>query len=49
MNAAEIQRELCAAYSKNIMSEGTVRQWSRMFKDGRQIFTMKSEMVLYLQ
>jgi hypothetical protein len=36
MRAAEIRRELCAAvYGKNVMSEGTVRQWCRMFKDGR--------------
>jgi hypothetical protein len=34
MSAAEIHRELCAVYSKNVMSEGTVRQWCRMFKDG---------------
>jgi hypothetical protein len=30
------------------MSEGNVRQWCRMFKDGRtneQTFTMKSEVV----
>jgi hypothetical protein len=37
MSAAEIHRELCAAvYVQNIMSEGTVRQWCRMFKDGRK-------------
>jgi hypothetical protein len=36
--AAEIRRELCAVYSKNVMSEGTLRQWCRMF-------TMKSEVV----
>jgi hypothetical protein len=36
MNAAEIYRELCASvYSLNVMTEGTVRQWCRMFKDGR--------------
>jgi hypothetical protein len=27
------------------MSEGTVRQWRRMFKDGRKMFTVKSEVV----
>jgi hypothetical protein len=26
MSVAEIHRELCAAYSQNVMSEGTVRQ-----------------------
>jgi transposase len=36
MNAGEIHRELCAAvYDQNVMCEGTVRQWCRMFKDGR--------------
>jgi hypothetical protein len=37
MCAAEIH-ELCAIYGQNVMSEGTegtVRQWCRMFKDGR--------------
>jgi hypothetical protein len=34
-NAAEIHGELCAIYVQNIMSEGTVRQWCRMCKDGR--------------
>jgi hypothetical protein len=33
--AAEIHRQLRAAvYGQNVMSEGTVRQWHRMFKDG---------------
>jgi transposase len=35
MSAVEIYRELCAVYGQNVMSEGTVRQWCRMFKDGR--------------
>jgi hypothetical protein len=34
--AAEIHRELCAAvYGQNVINDGTVRQWCRMFKDGR--------------
>jgi hypothetical protein len=33
MNAAEINRELCAVYGQN---GGTVRQWCRMFEDGRK-------------
>jgi hypothetical protein len=48
MCAAEIHHELCAVYSQNVMSEGTVRQWCRLFKDGRtneEMFMMKSEMV----
>jgi hypothetical protein len=35
MSAAEIHRELCVVCCQNVMSEGTVRQWCRMFKDGR--------------
>jgi hypothetical protein len=34
VSAAEIHRELCGVYGQNVMSEGTVRQWCRMFKDG---------------
>jgi hypothetical protein len=35
MSAAESHRELCTAdYGQNVMSEGTVRQWCRMFKGG---------------
>ncbi|GBN74832.1 hypothetical protein AVEN_137482-1 [Araneus ventricosus] len=35
LSAADIHRELCAVYGPNIMSEGSVRQWVRFFKDGR--------------
>jgi hypothetical protein len=35
MTAAEIHRELCAVYDQNRMNEGSIRQWCRMFKDGR--------------
>jgi transposase len=35
ISSAEIHLELCAVYGQNLMSEGTVRQWCRMFKDGR--------------
>jgi transposase len=35
MSAAEIHRELCAVYGRNVTSGGTVRPWCRMFKDGR--------------
>jgi hypothetical protein len=35
ISAAEFHRELCVAiYGQNVMSEATVRQWCRMFKDG---------------
>jgi hypothetical protein len=27
--------ELCVVYGQNVMSEETVRQWYRMFKDGQ--------------
>jgi hypothetical protein len=36
MSAAEIHRELCAVYGQNMMSEGIIRQWCRMFKDGQR-------------
>jgi hypothetical protein len=35
MSAAEIHRELWVVYSQNVMSEGTLGQWCRMFKEGR--------------
>jgi hypothetical protein len=35
LSAGEICHELYAIYSQNIIHEGTVRQWCRMFKDGR--------------
>jgi hypothetical protein len=36
MSAAEMHRELCVAvYGQNVMSEGTVRQWCRILKDGQ--------------
>jgi hypothetical protein len=34
MHAVEIHHELCAVYGLNVMSEGTVRRWCRMFRDG---------------
>jgi hypothetical protein len=33
MSATEIHHELYRFYGKNVMSEGTIRQWCRMFKD----------------
>jgi hypothetical protein len=35
MSAAEIHHGLSMVYGQNVMSEGTVRQWCRLFKDGR--------------
>jgi hypothetical protein len=35
MSVAEIYCELFAVYGQNVISEGTVRQRCRMFKDGR--------------
>jgi transposase len=35
MSTAEIHRELCAVNGQNVVSEGTVRQWCRMFNEGR--------------
>jgi hypothetical protein len=34
MNAEEIHRELFMVYGQNVISEGTVRQWCKMFKYG---------------
>jgi hypothetical protein len=34
-SVAEIDGELYAVYGQNVMSEGALRQWCRMFKDGR--------------
>jgi hypothetical protein len=34
MSAVEIHCELYAFYSQNVMSEGTIRQWCIIFKDG---------------
>jgi hypothetical protein len=42
LHTAEIHRELCRVYGHNAMSEGTVRQWCRMFM-------MKSKVVSHLQ
>jgi hypothetical protein len=33
--AVETQCELCMVYDQNVMSEGTVRQWCKMFEDRR--------------
>jgi hypothetical protein len=35
MTAVEIHHELCAVHGQNIMSEGAVSQWCRIFKDGQ--------------
>jgi hypothetical protein len=34
MSVAEIHHVLCTVYGQNVMTEGTVRKWCRMFKDG---------------
>jgi hypothetical protein len=41
----EIYYELCAVYSKNVMSEGTVRQWCRMFNKQQNVV---SEITLHI-
>jgi hypothetical protein len=49
MSNAEIHCELCATvYGQNVMCEESVRQCCRVIKDGRKIFTMKSEMFGHL-
>ena len=34
-NAAEIHRQFCEVYGPNVMSDSKVRQWCRLFKEGR--------------
>jgi hypothetical protein len=34
-NAAESHRQLCEVYGPNVMSDSKVRQWCRLFKEGR--------------
>jgi len=34
-NAAEIHRQFCEVYGPSVMSESEVRQWCRLFKEGR--------------
>ena len=34
-NAAEIHRQLCEVYGPNVMSYSKVRQWCRLFEEGR--------------
>jgi hypothetical protein len=48
VNAVKIHSELCAIYGHNIESEGTVRQWRRMFRMGEHMFMMKSKVVGHL-
>jgi hypothetical protein len=49
ISAEEIHHELCEVYKQNVISEGTVRRWCRMFKDGQTNFMMKSEVVDHLK
>jgi hypothetical protein len=35
MSAAEIHCEFCAVYGQNVMHEGSLGQWCRIFKSGR--------------
>jgi hypothetical protein len=35
-SAADIHPESCTVYGQNVMSEETIKQWCRMFKDGRK-------------
>jgi hypothetical protein len=35
VSAVETHRKLCGFYGENILSEGTVREWCRMFRDGQ--------------
>ena len=44
-NAAEIHRHLCEGYGPNVMSDSKVRQWCRLFKEGRTVSMTKSAVV----
>jgi len=33
---SEIHHQICQVYGDNVMSDGTVRKWVRMFNEGRQ-------------
>jgi uncharacterized protein YecA (UPF0149 family) len=46
--AAELHRELCALYCQNVMREGIIRQWCRMFKDGQKNVHDEEEVVSHL-
>jgi hypothetical protein len=35
MSTVETHRKLFEVYGLNVMSDGTVRQWCKMYKDGR--------------
>jgi hypothetical protein len=43
MNAAEIHHELCAICGQNVMSQGTVKQWSVVSDDPVQSDDQKFE------
>jgi hypothetical protein len=48
MNAAEVQPQIWeAVYGQTVVSEGTVRQWCRMFRDwqSKEMFTLKSVVI----
>ena len=34
-SAAEIHHRLCLVYGDNVMSDSCVREWCRIFRDGR--------------
>jgi len=33
---SEIHHQICQVYGDNVVSDGTVRKWVRMFNEGRQ-------------
>ena len=36
MLPSEIDRQICQVYGDNVMSDGMVRKWVRMFNEGRE-------------
>jgi hypothetical protein len=39
INAVVIHREFGTVYGQNLISEGTIRQWCRIFEDGRRKYS----------
>ena len=36
MLTSEIHQQICHVYGDNVMSDGMVRKWARMFNEGRE-------------
>ena len=45
---SEIHHQICQVYGDNVMSDGMVRKWVRMFNAGRETCTMTREVGVHL-